>query len=219
MSRKAVLLDWDGTLVHSLPLKIDNAARLLSRRLRVSPEAVRASYRRHSGVPRHELFEQISLECRGRGLADDDFASLSRDFTEANLTAVGQKGALRANLRRTLKTLRARGCVVAVSSAAIQQELTTLSSAFGLSALFDELLGSRPGFSKGPEHVGYVCQRYGVPASAVTGVGDEARDMELFRLAGITPIGITGTSSKSQLISAGAERVIDDLAELVSHVC
>ena len=49
---KALLIDWDGTLIESLPIKISNAAALFSELLEVDADDVAASYKRHSGVPR-----------------------------------------------------------------------------------------------------------------------------------------------------------------------
>lgn len=218
MPYRAIVLDWDGTVVLSLDLKVENAAQLFARRLGAAPDAVRQSYRRHSGVPRRALFERISEDCLGRGLTEGEFAGLSDAFTEANLRTIAAAAPLRPNLRPAVEAIRARSCVVVVSSSASEEELWALAPALGIAALFDELLGSRPGFSKGPEHVAHVRARYGVEPNEIAAVGDEPRDMALFGAAGVTPIGITGTCDPAELSAGGATSVINDLIELLPHV-
>ena len=218
MPYKAIVLDWDGTVVLSLDLKVENAAELFARRFGVAPDAVRRSYRRHSGIPRRELFERISEDCLGRGLGEAESAALSDAFTEANLRAIAGAAPLRPNLRTAVEAIRARSCVVVVSSSACPEELQALAPALGIATLFDELMGSRPGFSKGPEHVAHVRERYGVELDEIAAVGDEPRDMALFGAAGVAPIGITGTCDRAELCAGGASRVINDLIELLPDV-
>ena len=215
---KAFLFDWDGTLLDSLPLKVENAVRLFATHYGVAPEAVRASYRRHSGMPRRELFDRIAVECTGHRLSDQRFEALSRAFSEANLRTITAKGVLRPNVRSSLEALRQRNCLLFVSTSASQQELALLVRHFGLDTYFEELLGSRPGFSKGLEHVAHVSATYHLCYEEMAGVGDEPHDIRLHRAAGITAIGITGTEERETLLAAGADLVIDDLAELVAYV-
>ena len=218
MRFRGFLLDWDGTLIDSLPLKIENAAWLFSTRCGAAPDAVKASYRRHSGMPRRELFNRIAAECIGHRLSDHEFEALSHAFSEANLRTIATKGALRPNVRSALDTLQQRNCLLFVSTSASQQEVALLAQHFGLDTYFAELLGSSPGFSKGPEHVAHVRATYHLCYGEMAGVGDEGHDIRLHRAAGIAAIGITGTEEREALLVAGADLVIDGLAELVAYV-
>ena len=215
---RAFLLDWDGTLLDSLPLKVENAVRLFATCYGVAPEAVRASYRRHSGMPRRELFNRIAAECTGHRLSDHEFEALSDTFSETNLQTIPAKGVLRPNVHSSLEALRQRNCLLFVSTSASQQELALLAQHFGLDTYFHELLGSSPGFSKGLEHVAHVGATYHLCHKEMASVGDEVHDIRLHRAAGITAIGITGTEERETLLAAGADLVIDELVELVVYV-
>ena len=214
---KAFLVDWDGTLLDTLPLKINNAVQLFSSRLDACPDTVRASYRRNSGHPRRELFNRIAFDCVGHHLDAKQFDALSRDFSEANIRTITANGMLRAHVRVALGALRQKNCLLFVSSSASQGELLLLARHFGLESYFLEILGSRVGFSKGEEHTRYIATKYNIAHEKIAGVGDESHDVRLHRAAGIMAIGITGTENRTTLLASGADLVVDDLRELVAY--
>ena len=213
---RGLMLDWDGTLIHSLPLKIENAGRLFAERYGVDAGEVHACYARHSGIPRRQLFDRVAEETIGRRLGEEEFAGLSEAFSAANRDVVVERGRLRPGTRETLEALRADGLRLFVSTAAAPSEVEPLARHFGVSALVDGVFGSRPGFGKGPEHVDYVRRTHDLDRAAMAGVGDDVSDIRLFREAGIVPVGITGTESRSALLDHGAEHVIDRLDELLA---
>ena len=89
---RAVLFDWDGTLVNSLDVKIRNAGELFNRVFNLSPDQVGMAYRRHSGIPRRQLFDAI-LDDLGRPPLDDvEFESLSGKFSIMNTQALRDPG-------------------------------------------------------------------------------------------------------------------------------
>ena len=215
---KVFLVDWDGTLVDSLPIKISNAGELFQRRLGVDSAKVEASYSRHSGVPRRDLFDLIATDCRGEPLSDPEFESLSAEFTATNRTEIAARAKLRPGSTEALAKLGNNGRRVFISTASAQDEIDHLADAFGVARYCTEVMGSRPGFSKGPIHAGHVRTEYGVTADEMMGIGDDLQDIRLFREAGITAVGITGTRTKSELEDAGADLVIDNLGEIAARV-
>ncbi|MEM1270859.1 MAG: HAD family hydrolase [Bacteroidota bacterium] len=210
----AVLLDWDGTLIESLPLKIENAGRLFEARYGASAADVRASYAKHSGIPRRQLFDRIAEDTIGRTLTDDEFPSMSEAFSAGNRAIVIEKGHLRGGTLAGLKALREAGCALFVSTSAAQDEMEPLAHHFGIAALCDGLFGSRPGFSKGPEHAAHVRSMVGEDLP-MAHIGDDESDMHLARAAGIAGIGITGTRTRDELTRAGAVAVVDALPDVV----
>lgn len=215
---RAFLFDWDGTLIDSLPLKIANAADLFAERFGADSKEVRESYARHSGVPRRILFDRISYDCRGTTLSNVEYDSLSDAFTERNRQSVSKNGALRPGAMSTLLQLQESGVLLYISTSAEQDEIDSLAGHFGLGQICHGIYGSRPSFSKGPDHAREVIELHGLSHADVAGVGDDVVDMELFRAAGIHPIGITGTRSRAELEEAGAEIVIDSLEDILTHV-
>lgn len=212
---KAYLLDWDGTLIHSLPLKIENAARLFESRYGVSFEAVKASYARHSGIPRRDLFDRIAQDCLGRTLDDDEFPELSAAFSEGNREILLEQGRLRPGTLPALEGLSKAGRLLFISTSAAQEEMEPLARHFGVAPYCNGLFGSRPGFEKGPDHAAFVKKTYDLKRKDMAGVGDDANDIHLFHKAGLTAIGITGTHPRETLLEEGADAVIDNLTELI----
>lgn len=211
----AILLDWDGTLIDSLPLKIRNAGTLFESRFGVDAGAVEGSYREHSGVPRRLLFDFIARDVLGSPLSDSEFLPLSEAFSAANLATIKEIGVLRPGTLETLGLLRFHDLRAFVSTSAQPEEVEPLARHFGVEALCEGVLASTPGFAKGQDHVMYVRRILGISPESIAGVGDDTRDMELFSQADISPIGITGTRTAQELLEAGAVRVIDTLGELV----
>ena len=213
-----VLFDWDGTLVDSLDIKVHNAGRLFARRLGLDSQSVEASYRRHSGVPRHKLFEAI---CRENGLASLSparFNRLSERFSEMNLAALSDPhtpGLAPEQTPATLRALQARGCRMYVSSSSVEKELELLAHGLGLRDYFDGILGSRPGFGKGPQHVAYVLEETSAKHEQIVMVGDDVTDVRLGQEAGVLTIAKTGTHTRERLEQEAPDYIIDTLGQLV----
>ncbi|MBX3064203.1 MAG: HAD family hydrolase [Anaerolineae bacterium] len=218
MRYKAFLLDWDGTIIDSLLLKLENAGNLFAARYGVNSAAAQICYRRYSGIPRRQLFDRIALDLLERRLADEEFDRLSSEFTELNLKVLRTRAQLKSEARATLTTLRSRGVIACISTSVPATELELLVSHFQLQPLLHELLGSRPGFGKGPEHAAFVAEKYQLQLAEIAGVGDEPRDIELHHAATIGSIGITGTETRQELLACGANIVIDRLDELINYV-
>ena len=155
-----VVLDWDGTVVDTLHDKARNAAQVLSAALGAPAAAVEAAYLRHSGVARRVLFDHIASDTTGRPLSDPEFDRLSAEFTSINVASL-VSAALQPGAEVALRALALGGVRLAVSSSAPAEDLDPRVEGSGLRPLFDLVLASRPGFSKGPEHLASLSARRG----------------------------------------------------------
>lgn len=215
--RWIILFDWDGTLIDSLPTKVRNAGRLFEQEFGLRPEDVALAYRRVSGIPRKQLFASI---CADNGLPpfdDDTYQQLSQRFTEMNLASLTDPGADGIVTQETFDTLRAlqdAGYPLYVSSSADPQEIRKGASALGLSGFFTEIMGSVPGFGKGPQHVAHVLQSQAARASQLVFVGDEPADITLGRAAGIRTVAKAGTYTSDFLEKENPDYIIATLSEL-----
>jgi phosphoglycolate phosphatase-like HAD superfamily hydrolase len=214
---RAFLIDWDGTLIDSLPIKVANAAELFADRFSVDEENVKAAYARHSGIPRRELFDRIAEDCIGGPLSDPVYEEISEAFTNLNRNRIAARAHLRDGTLEALEELSQKGRLLFISTATAQEEIDSLADAFGVASLCSEVMGSRPGFAKGPTHAAHVASHYDLQTTEMAGIGDDVHDMKLFALAGIMAIGITGTRNRRELISAGADLVVDNMIEVVEH--
>ena len=235
-----VFFDWDGTLVKTLDLKISNAAHLFQHEFGVHPESVEAAYRRHSGIPRRQLFEAICADLSLPELNQARFAALSRQFTQLNRQAIedrtaawavegqptGTESLLASACPQTLKTLFEAGCTLYISSSADPDEIRPVAQMLGLEKYFHqsggEILGSQPGFSKGPQHIAYALNRAaGQDAAAQAAghaslffVGDEPADIRLGRQGGAFTIAVAGTWSPERLAQEKPDAVVTSLEEV-----
>jgi phosphoglycolate phosphatase-like HAD superfamily hydrolase len=231
-----VLFDWDGTLIKSLDIKVANAARLFQGEYQVSPLEVEAAYRRHSGIPRRQLFEAICADLGLPALTEARFTSLSQQFTQRNRQAfadlaapakadqtAGRPGLLADGCPAMLETLHKAGCMLYVSSSADLQEIQPVARMLALEGYFlesgGEILGSRPGFSKGPEHIRYALERAQVARAkleqpALFFVGDEPADIRLGRQGGAHTIAISGTYPAQRLAQENPGAIVASLTEI-----
>ena len=82
---KAVVFDWDGTIVNTMPFKLDNAGQVFAKHFDVSPREIALSYKAYSGIARRDLFNLIAKDNIGRELTALEFNQLSQFFTTKNL--------------------------------------------------------------------------------------------------------------------------------------
>lgn len=212
-----LLFDWDGTLINSLEIKISNAASIFHEILGLSQEGVAAAYRRYSGIPRQQLFAAICAENNHPPLDNLQYQTLSRRFSELNLTVLTNPqtpGLVPEDTKTVLPVLRDLGYPMFVSSSAISEELHTIAHAHGLDVYFQQILGSAPGFNKGVEHVQYVRDLHHASLDQILYIGDEPTDITLAHQAGVRVIAKTGTYPAHKLVEYGADQVVASLETL-----
>jgi phosphoglycolate phosphatase-like HAD superfamily hydrolase len=220
---RAVLFDWDGTLVNSLEIKIHNAGELFHQVFQLSPDRVADAYRAFSGIPRRQLFDSILRSQDRPPLDDGTFQSLSQSFSDLNRKSINNRrlpGLIPPATPVTLDFLQKAGCLLFVSSSADMQEVREIASGLGLAEYFTgsggDILGSRPDFSKGSQHVEYICTTTGLTREVLVFVGDDPADIQLGQAAGVFTIVRVGTHSSSQLSIYKPDAIIHSLDELIS---
>ncbi|HKZ44019.1 MAG TPA: HAD family hydrolase [Anaerolineales bacterium] len=220
---RAILFDWDGTLVNSLEVKIKNAGTLFQKVFDLLPVKVEEAYRRHSGIPRRQLFDAILADLGRPALETGEFDSLSSRFSEMNTKALSDPalpGLIPAATPSVLKTLQEKGCFLFISSSAATEELKEIAGSLGLSKYFleagGEIMGSYPGFNKGKDHVNHVCQKYGLAREELLFVGDDLSDIRLGHEAGVMTIARVGTYTEEELKDYNADAVVQTLDEITA---
>ncbi len=225
MSIWVVMFDWDGTLIRSLEWKIRNGGILFSDVFGVPAPDVEAAYRRHSGIPRPELFAAICQEVGLPALGEEQYAVMSARFSDMNrrvLLDPSTPGLLPEETPLALQALQDAGMVLYVSSSADQQEIIDIARSLGLYDYFTvtggEVLGSKPGFYKGRQHVDYVCRKQQAGLDEIIFVGDEPTDIALGREAGVRVAAKVGTYAIEELAEREPDMIINSLTELAERI-
>lgn len=211
---RAILFDWDGTLVDSLSLKVQNAGRVFQDILQYDSQTVEQAYQHYSGIPRRNLFDSIAMAVGGARLSDEAYAKLSKEFSALNQASVNTDHVF-SDVPYTLSRLHNRGFTLVVSSSAVPEDVKQSAKATGLAQYFDEVLGSRDGFGKGNGHIGLVCKRWDLRPREICMVGDEPADIKLAKDAGAQAVVREGTRRRDELLAFEPDDIIIEIAELL----
>jgi phosphoglycolate phosphatase-like HAD superfamily hydrolase len=210
---RAILFDWDGTLMNTLDIKARNAGRAFQGVLESCPEQVESAYRRHSGRPRRELFDAIAADVHGGPLDEGIYRVLNDAFSKLNGSTAGPDRVF-PDVPPALCRLRGMGFALGISSSVPTRELRAAVSTAGLEALFDFVLGSEPGCGKGRGHVEWIRRQNGWKAGDLCFVGDDVADIQLAREAGIPVVARVGTHPREALQVRAPDHIIQSLLEL-----
>ena len=180
------------------------------------------------------FFEALALNAAGPapGPAADD--ELLGRFNQQLATAFGarrgtltKQGRLMPGARDAVAQVgRLPGVVQTVLTGAIRPNAMEKLRAFGLERFFDAEIGGYGSevYPKGAMLLNArsrAGQKYGADFSerSTLYVGDSSRDMEAARIGGSRSLGVaSGRSSAGELRDAGADAVLDDLADTVAVI-
>jgi len=201
---KAILFDFDGTLVDSMGDLADIAADVILKHYKLSRDYGKMLYRLTSGLPFCRQIEMMFCDCERNKLAVDEFETRKKEnFKEHRLFD---------DTIETIGYLRGKGYMTIISSNNFKEVIEDYLNPRGLKV--DEVLGFSGGLSKGRSHVEYISGRYGFKKDEIILVGDSLKDAELAKECGIGFIGKTGLNSKEGFLEIYPMKTIDNLSEL-----
>lgn len=214
---KAILFDWDGTLVNSLSLKIGNARQVFHKFLDCDESAVEVAYQRYSGIPRRELFNAIVTTLGRERLDDDIYERISVEFSKLNSETIRPNHVFR-EVTTTLTDLRRHQLKLVVSSSATSDDVQNIAQAVGLADFFDHVWGSDGNCGKGSGHVMVLCELYGLRPANIIMVGDEEADLRLARKSGVTFIAKIGTLSREEWLQLAPDGLVNEVSGLLNLI-
>ena len=210
----AIVFDWDGTIVNTMPLKIKNASEIFTEYYDVPTEDAAESYKKYSGVSRRELFNLIAKENIGKELSTFVFNRLSAEFTSRNIDSYKKNKVFDENNREALLWFSEQKMMLFISSSAVKDEIEELAEYLDLKKFFNEILGSSGNFKKGKPHINYIKNKFNLVTSQIMFVGDEKPDMRLANRLGVMCVGISNGKPKDTLYTEFADYVMHNLIEL-----
>jgi HAD superfamily hydrolase (TIGR01549 family) len=202
---RAVLFDWDGTLVDSAEASFRCYERLFAG---YGIAFDRARFQSTYSPNWHLTYEALGLP-RER-------------WTEADARWLGHYSAeetrLLAGAREALARLRARGLALAVVTSGDRARVSAELERLGVGGLFDALTcaDDTPRRKPHPDPLLLGLRRLGVCAEQAAYVGDSPEDVEMARAAGVYAIGIPGGfPNRAALLASRPDVVAPDLAGAV----
>ncbi|NOZ01056.1 MAG: HAD family hydrolase [Deltaproteobacteria bacterium] len=192
-NKRAIVLDFDGTLVDTMDGFADVAAGVIHRRFGKETEWARSEYLRTSGIPFRQQLEVMFPDDPRNDDASDEFEQgklhgfFSETFSDETVDTIGR--------------LRARGYLVIVSSNNFQELVDRfVERADGVS--FDLVLGARENFFKGPDHFNHILEVMKVNRNQMVFVGDSLKDAERAVSSGVDFVGKLGTFTRRDFESS-----------------
>jgi phosphoglycolate phosphatase len=212
---RAVLFDLDGTLIDSAPdiAAAVNELLALSGRGPLTVAAVTSMI--GNGV---EKLVERALNGTGdplsaQALEREQAAML--DIYARHLTGLTT---LLPGVRETLDTLRQNGIRLGLATNKQQRFIETVFDHFGLSSLFDVVIGGGPGIVKkpAPDILIAAMQQLSATPSDTVMVGDSTSDVQAAKAAGVRSVIVRGGYTSVPAEQLGADIVIDDMTGLTA---
>ena len=210
---KALLIDLDGTLVHSLPDLAAALNRLLAELERAPlPEA---EVRTMVGDGVAKLVER-GLTARGQSPSGDTLTALVSRFVALYETAPTDRTRPYPGVPETLRDLAADGWKLAVCTNKPEAASRKILDGLGLMASIDAVAGGDTYAVRKPDpgHLLETLTRLAVPAERAVMLGDGRNDVLAAHAAGLPAILVSFGYSKVPAHELGADAVIDDFAAL-----
>lgn len=207
MAKRAIMFDFDGTLVDSMNELAEISANLMNKYFEIAVPIAKRLYIETSGLP---FCEQIEIIFPGSAKN----RSIVKEFEELKESTFW-KHKLFPDVPDVLQYLKDMGYIVAVSSSNFDYIIRKYMQEQGVET--HEVLGfiQEKGFTKGKPHFDYIHDKYGIGYNDIIFVGDSIKDGIKAISCGVSFIGKTGINKREQFISAlGDISVIDTLSEL-----
>lgn len=204
-AERAVVFDFDGTIVDSMNAFAEIASRVMPKRLPIDAEEARRLYFETSGLP---FFQQLEVIFPGNPANRET----AEEYEKLKLEGYFEEPVF-DDAAETVGFLRGQGLKVIVSSNNFQHLVDRFVEMKGLE--FDMVLGFKQGFAKGADHFRHIEKNLDIPRERITFVGDSLKDGERAGQHGVRFIGKEGIFTRDQFESKfpGAQ-VISELSEL-----
>ncbi|PIR25186.1 MAG: hypothetical protein COV43_06530 [Deltaproteobacteria bacterium CG11_big_fil_rev_8_21_14_0_20_42_23] len=187
-SKKAVMFDFDGTLVDSMGTFATIAAKVMHKYYELPLELGVEKYMQTSGIPFHYQLEVLFPGNTLNKQAAREFEETKKEDYFDKIIFPGVPETLLALKKKNIKTI--------VSSNNFQELIDTFVEKRHL--VFDFVLGFEDGFEKGPHHFEATMKKFSLNPSDILFVGDSLHDGERALEANIDFVGKEGTFSTAE---------------------
>ena len=213
---QAILFDLDGTLVDTVPARMDAWVVALD----------------EAGIPARAAQLEPMIGIDGRRLAREAAEAAGRHLTDAEAEAIDRRSGelfdernrdpvLLPGASEILAALDNRGLTWAIATSSRREQVTASIAALGLEREPRIVDGSHVANAKpAPDLLLLGARELGVDPGGCWYVGDSTWDMRAATAAGMVPVAVTAGAAVSpdELEGAGARAVVGDLGQLVASL-
>lgn len=202
---RAVIFDFDGTIVDSMDSFADTAAAVMPRHFPIEASEARRLYLETSGLPFFQQLDVLFPDNPANKIAAAEFERLKLEGYFAKPLCEG--------VAETIDHMRQRGIKVAVSSNNFQELVDRFVARINIP--FDMVMGFRENFAKGADHFSHAERALELDRDRMTFVGDSIKDGERAQEFGIGFIAKEGIFTREQFSERFPDAaVISKLSEL-----
>lgn len=210
MTTKAILFDFDGTLVDSAPGIVKTMEQtFLTMGVSVPSEA---EMRATIGLPLRQALQQLA------GLTDEDAAKAVDVYRKLFRVYEVNYVTIFPEVIETLNKLHGQGIRMAIVTSRDEESLKLIADKRGLSALFETYVTGADGFrpKPAPDMVLALLDRMHLSADEALVVGDTTFDIEMGNSAHCRTVAVTyGNHSREKLEAVKPTHIINSFKELV----
>lgn len=205
---RAILFDFDGTLVHSIDLLVQIFTECF---IEAGFNSInRDAVRRMIGEPLEEIFRQLT------GITNVEKLCVNfRQKEDARHTATEIQ--LVSGTIPALEFLRARGLKLGIVSTKRRKLVEPLAAELAIGQFFEVVVGGSDVEKPKPDPAATLlaCEKLGVEPAATLFVGDSLLDLRSARTAGCTFVGVlTGTATEKDFRQNRADYILKNVGEI-----
>jgi 2-phosphoglycolate phosphatase len=208
---RGIIFDFDGTLIDSYEAIAE------------SLNLVRTSF----SLPPYPLAEIRAMVGHGlehlmaQAVGPERVEEGVKLFRQSYATLCERKTSILPQVKETLDALDKRGYQMAIATNKPSYFARDILRALDIDHLFAEVLGpndvERP--KPDPEMIEIIMMRIGLSPEEIVYIGDMPLDVEVGRRAGVAVYAVpTGSASRSQLLDAGPDRMLQRFADLLTYL-
>jgi phosphoglycolate phosphatase-like HAD superfamily hydrolase len=214
---KAFGTDYDGVIINIETQKAAAFGNLLNKEWKVNKDEAAKFWIKTEGSSRRYKFDYFYKKQFNTILTDGEYQIIEEQFSSLLKNEYYPKLELLPGALELLKYAKVNFDFTFVSSGVPMKEIQYLVNLNGLSDYFDLVLGTDEIYKTKNEHFQSIINEKN--PDLIIFVADGMEDMKITKEYGsIKSIGVTTNHSKTELISAGAENVSDNLNEVLSLI-
>lgn len=207
--------DYDGVIINIEPQKAKAFGALLNKYLDANKQEAEKYWLTTGGSSRKSKFNYFYVKKFRKDLPENEYAKIESEYSHLLKEKFYPNLSLLPGALELLKFARSNFDHTFISSGVPMEEIKYLAKINNVSEYFDLILGTNNGYPSKTEHFKRVISEWN--PEKIIFVADGINDMQMAKMAGTIPIGITTNHAAQELVAAGA-KITCNLQNAISTV-